>query len=222
MHTRRLMVGLVWLALVHAGRARGEAMGTPPAVPAPGAIVVASAADPGLAQGSRNVLELDAAPFYSLIWGHAPGVWLGLGLAPRGGGLGARVIGSYQAGRDVMLEGGSTTLLRSLIGATATYDLQRTHVWGSGDLGLAGSFTHGQGSGYQVNRGSSSTNLGGLAGLRAGLRVGRFRLGADARLVRLAHAETVMIQTSSPGVGDRAVLSPWDVQLGVGLGFRFE
>jgi hypothetical protein len=32
----------------------------------------------------------------------------------------------------------------------------------------------------------------------------------------------VKIQSSSPGVNDSATLSPWDLQLGVGLGWMFE
>jgi hypothetical protein len=45
---------------------------------------------------------------------------------------------------------------------------------------------------------------------------------SNARLLRLVHAETVKIQSSSPGVADSAALNVWDVQLGVGLGVRFE
>jgi hypothetical protein len=40
--------------------------------------------------------------------------------------------------------------------------------------------------------------------------------------LRLAHAETVKVQSTSPGVADSATLNGWDLQIGVGLGVRFE
>jgi hypothetical protein len=44
----------------------------------------------------------------------------------------------------------------------------------------------------------------------------------NARGLRLIHGETVKVQSTSPGVADSAALSAWDMQLGLGLGFRFE
>jgi len=174
------------------------------------------------AQKPSHVLELDGAAFYSPLWGHAPGAWLGVGRTPRDGGVGVRVLGAYQSARDVAMEGGTNQVLRFLIGAALTYHLQRTHVFASGEVGLVGTLTRAQGTGYETNRADSITNFGGVADVRAGLRLGRFRLWSDARLVRLVHAENVKIQSSSPGVADSAALNAWDLQLGVGLGVRFE
>ncbi|HEX7598512.1 MAG TPA: hypothetical protein VF518_09875 [Polyangia bacterium] len=169
-----------------------------------------------------NVIELDGAPFYSPIWGHALGAWLGLGRTPRNGGVGARVLAAYQSGRNLAIEGGTNQVLRFLVGAALTYHLQRRHVFASGDVGLVGTLTRAQGAGYATNSADTTANFGGVADLRGGLRLGRYRLWVNARLLRLVYAENVKIQSSSPGLGNSASLSPWDAQLGAGVGFRFE
>lgn len=183
------------------------------ASPAP---VLTRAKQPG------HVIELDGAAFYSPLWGHAPGAWLGVGRTPRNGGVGARVFGAYQSARDLMLEGGTNQVLRFMVGAAVTYQLQRTHVFASGDLGLVGTLTRAQGTGYEPNQSGSAANFGGVADIRGGFRLGRARLWLNTRLLRLVHSETVKVQSTSPGVADSAILTAWDVQLGVGLGFRFE
>ena len=169
-----------------------------------------------------HIIELEGSAFYSPLWGHAPGALLGVSRTPLGGGVGVRVLGAYQSARDVALEGGTNQVLRFLVGAALTYQVQRTHVFASGDIGLVGTFTRAQGTGYEPNQAASTTNFGGLADLRGGLRLGRFSLWLNARGLRLVHAETVKVQSSSPGVADRATLNAWDLQIGVGLGVRFE
>jgi hypothetical protein len=171
---------------------------------------------------SSHVIEVEAAAFYSLLWGHAPGAWLGVTRAPGGSGIGVRALAAYQSARDIVLEGGANQMLRLLIGAAVTYRLQRTHVFASGDVGLVGTLTRAQGTGYEPNRAQSTTNFGGLAGLRGGLRLGRARLWLETRMLRLARAETVKVQSTSPGIADSSRLGAWDVQLGVGLGLNFE
>lgn len=174
------------------------------------------------AKKPSHVFELDGSAFYSPLWGHAPGAWLDASRMPRDGGLGVRVLGAYQSARDVALEGGTNQVLRFLVGAALTYQLQRKHVFASGDVGLVGTFTRAQGTGYQPNQANSTTNFGGLADLRGGLRLGRFSLWLNARGLRLVHAETVKVQSTSPGIADSATLNAWDLQIGVGLGVRFE
>jgi len=174
------------------------------------------------AKGPSHVFELDGAAFYSPLWGHAPGAWLGVGRTPRDGGVGVRLLGAYQSARDVALEGGTNHVLRFLVGAALTYQLERTHVFAAGDVGLLGTLTRAQGTGYEPNQVASAANFGGVADLRGGLRLGRFSLWLNARGLRLVQAETVKIKSTSPGVADSATLSAWDVQLGVGLGVRFE
>jgi len=183
------------------------------AVPAP---VLAPAHKPS------HVVELDGAAFYSTVWGHAPGAWLGVGRTPREGGVGVRLAGAYQSGRDLALEGGTNQVLCFIVSAALTYHVQRKHVFASGDVGLAGTFTRAQGSGYEPNQTGWAANVGGAADLRGGFRLGRARLWLNARGLRLAHAETVKIKSTSPGVADSATLSAWDVQIGLGLGYRFE
>jgi len=169
---------------------------------------------------TSHVVEMEGSAFYSPLWGHAMGGSLGVGRTPRDGGVGVRVLGAYQSARDVSLEGGTNQVLRFLVGAALTYQVQRTHVFASGDVGLVGTLTRAQGTGYEPNQAASTTNFGGLADLRGGLRLGRFSLWANARGLRLAHAETVKVQSTSPGVADSATLNGWDLQLGVGLGVR--
>jgi hypothetical protein len=171
---------------------------------------------------SSHVFELDGAAFYSPLWGHAPGAWLDVGRTPRDGGLGVRLLGAYQSARNVALEGGTNQVLRLLVGAALTYQVQRTHLFASGDVGLVGTLTRAQGTGYEPSRAASTTNFGGVADLRGGVRLGRFSLWLNARGLRLIHAETVKVQSTSPGVADSATLGAGDVQLGVGLGLRFE
>jgi hypothetical protein len=174
------------------------------------------------AKKPSHVIEVEGAAFYSPLWGHGLGASLGVGRMPLGGGIGVRLLGAYQSARDVALEGGTNQVLRFLVGAALTYQLQRTHVFASGDVGLAGTFTRAQGTGYEPNQSNSTMNLGGLADLRGGLRLGRFGLWLNARGLRLVHPETVKVQSTSPGVADSATLNAWDLQIGVGLGFRYE
>jgi hypothetical protein len=171
---------------------------------------------------SSHVTEVNVAPFYSLFWGHALGAWLDVARTRRDGGLGVRALAAYQSAREVALEGGTNQVLRFLVGATLTYQLQGRRLFTSGDVGVIGSFTRARGSGYEKNGADAATNVGGLADLRGGLRLGRFLLSLHTRLVRLVSAENVKIQSTSPGVNDSSVLSAWDLQVGAGLGFRFE
>lgn len=131
-------------------------------------------------------------------------------------------MGGYQSARDVALDGGTNQLLRILVGAALAYDLHWRRVFAASDLGLIGTLTRAEGSGYADNRTVAAMNIGGLVDVRAGLGFGRVYISTNARVLRLLHDETIRIQSTSPGVGDSAVLTAWDLQLGVGLGVRFE
>ena len=165
---------------------------------------------------------MDGGIFYSPTWGHAPGASVGAGRTPRDGGAGVRLLGAYQSAHDVLLEGGTNEVQRFIAGAAVTYQLERRRFFAAGDAGLVGTLTRAQGAGYAANRAATAANIGAVAELRGGLRWGRARLWANARVLRLVHEETVKIQSSSPGVADSATLSAWDAQLGVGVGFLFE
>lgn len=198
--------------------------GATPSLPtdAPVLTIAQRAPAPAPEVKSRHVVEMDVGSFYSPAWGHAAGAWFGVGRAPRDGGFGARVLGAYQAARDVALDGGSNQIQRYFVGAALTYHVQRSHVFASGDVGLIGSFTRAQGSGYAVNDTQSVTNFGGVVDGRGGFHWGRTRLWLNARALRMAHEEIVKVHSTSPGVGDSETLNPWDVQFGAGVGFRFE
>lgn len=186
-------------------------------------LTVAKSAPPSRpAAKPAHVLEVDAEAFYSPLWGHAFGGWLRAGRTPRAGGFGVRAMGGYQSARDVALDGGTNQLLRILVGAALAYDLHWRRVFAASDLGLIGTLTRAEGSGYADNRTVAAMNIGGLVDVRAGLGFGRVYISTNARLLRLLHDETIRIQSTSPGVGDSAVLTAWDLQLGVGLGVRFE
>lgn len=169
-----------------------------------------------------HVIEVDGAAFYSPVWGHGPGASLDVSRRPWRGHVGARALLAYQSARDVALEGGTNQISRFLVGATVTYQLHSKRLFAAGDVGLAGTLTLARGSGYDPNETGSAANFGGIAELRGGLHLGRFTAWVNARGLRLLHGETVKIQSTSPGVADSAGLGPWDVQLGLGLGFRFE
>ena len=173
------------------------------------------------AKKPRPLIELEGGAFYSPLWGHSPGAWLGIARTPRDGGVGMRLLGAYQSARDVALEGGTNQVMRFLVGAALTYQREWWHVFAAGDAGLVGTLTRAQGSGYDSNQTGSIVNFGGVAELRGGVRLGRARLWLNARGLRLVHAEIVKVRSTSPGVADNAALNAWDVQLGVGLGFRF-
>ena len=185
----------------------------------PPAVLAAAARPPNRA---THVVEVDGSAFYSTAWGHAPGAWLGVGGLPRAGHFGVRLQGGYQSARDVALEAGTNQIHRFLLGASITYQRERARLFGAVDTGLVGAFTRAQGAGYEINRAASTMNFGGLVELRGGVRLGRARVWAGARGLRLAFDENVKIRSSSPGVNDSATLSPWDLQVAVGLGWAFE
>lgn len=189
---------------------------------APAATLARPAPVRAAAPRASHVLDLDGGAFYSLTWGHAPGAWLSLGRIKARSGLGLRAFGAYQSARDITLEGGTNQIMRLLGGVTATYQDQWRALFTSGDLGLVGTLTRAEGSGYATDRSASNTNLGAVADLRGGLALGRVRLFASVRLLGLARSEAVKIQSTSPGIADTARFSRWDAQIGVGLGFRFE
>lgn len=174
------------------------------------------------AKKPSHIVELGGAGFYSSLWGHAFGASLDVSRTPRKGGLGARALVAYQSARDATLEGGTNQISRILVGAALAYQVQHRPLFAAGDIGLVGTLTLARGSGYEPNQTASAANFGGSADVRAGLRLGRFSLWLNARGVRLLHGETVKVQSTSPGVADSVGLSAWDVQLGLGLGFRFE
>jgi hypothetical protein len=174
------------------------------------------------AKKPSHIIEVDGAAFYSPVWGHGPGASLDVSRRPWRGHVGARALLAYQSARDVALEGGTNQILRLLVGATVTYQLPSKRWFAAGDVGLAGTLTLARGAGYEPNETASAANFGGIAELRGGLRLGRFSVWLNARGLRLIHGETVKVQSPSPGVADSAALSAWDMQLGLGLGFRFE
>ena len=218
--TRVALVIAVW-----SGELPAQTSGAPSlsvAVPVPALTVAPPAPVPVPAQKSPTVFELDAAAFYSPLWGQAPGAWLGFGRTPRDGGFGVRVLGAYQSASTLAIEGGTNQVRRFLVGAALTYHLQLPRAFASGDGGLVGTLTHAQGAGYDTNRADDTTNFGGVVDLRAGLRFGRFRLWWNARVLRLVHAETMKVQSITPSVANSVALNAWDAQVGMGLGFRFE
>jgi hypothetical protein len=174
------------------------------------------------AKRPSHLVEVNGAAFYSPVWGHGLGASLDVSRRPWRGHVGARALLAYQSARDVVLEGGTNQILRMLVGATLTYQRQSKRWFAAGDLGLAGTLTLARGSGYEPSETAGATNFGGIAELRGGLRFGRLSVWLNARGLRLVHDETVKVQSTSPGVADSATLNAWDVQLGLGLGYRFE
>lgn len=178
--------------------------------------------EPAPARVWEHALALDVSAFYSSLWGHAPGVWLALGRTPRGGGLGFRVLAAYQSARDLALAGGRNHLRRLLAGVAPTFEMQRESLFASADLGLLLGTTRAEGSGYTMTESARTWNLGGVGDLRGGVQFGPLRLWLNARLLRLFHQETVTIASDNGQSTATCRLNPWDVQLGIGMGVRFE
>lgn len=184
--------------------------------------VAAPAPAPAQTKISKHAVELDGAVFYSPLWGHAPGIWLGVGRTPRAGGLGFRVLGAYQSARDLALASGRNQLSRAYAGAAPTLHVQRESLFASAEVGLVVTLTRAQGDGYTSDERASTWNLGALADVRGGAQLGRFRVWLNARLLRLFHQETITIASSGLEHDDTSRLNAWDTQLGIGMGARFE
>jgi hypothetical protein len=173
------------------------------------------------ARPKTHALEIDGALFYAALWGHAPGAWVGVGRTPHEGGLGFRTFGAYQSAEEVSLAGGQNRLRRLWAGAGPTLHLQEESLFASTDVGLLASFTRAKGDGYADNQSAHTWNLGALADVRAGLQLETIRVWLGVRLLRLFHEESIAI-ASSPGKTDASSLNAWDLQVGVGIGSRFE
>jgi hypothetical protein len=177
---------------------------------------------PAPARVSDHAVELDAAVFYSPFWGHAPGVWFALGRTPRLGGLGFRVFGSYQSAQDLAIAGGKNHFARLLAGAAPTLHVQGERVFASADVGLVITFTRAMGDGYQPVEDTHTWNLGVVGDVRGGVFLGRLRFWVHTRLLRLFHQERITIASNSTESADSRTLKTWDVQVGIGVGARFE
>jgi hypothetical protein len=189
---------------------------------APILTVTPPAASPAPADLSSHVFELDGAVFYSPVWGHAPGIGLGLDRTPRRGGLGFRVFGAYQAAQDLALAGGKNHFARLLVGAAPTLHAQGDTVFASADVGLVVTFTRAMGDGYEIREDTHTWNLGAVGDIRGGVHLGRWRFWMDARLLRLFHQETITIASHDLENADSRTLETWDLLLGIGMGARFE
>jgi hypothetical protein len=187
---------------------------------APMLTVAAPATEPELpeTEESEHVFELDGAVFFSALWGRTPGGWLAVGLTPYDGGLGFRVFSAIQSAQDVSLAEGQNHLLRVMAGAAPTFHLQGEKLFASADLGLLVTFTRAKGGGYTSNQSAHAWNLGAVGDVRGGVQSGRWRVWMNTRLLGLFHRETIALN----GDGATASLKSWDLQLGVGVGFRFE
>jgi hypothetical protein len=117
---------------------------------------------------------------------------------------------------------GDSPYERTLLGAAMVLRWGRRWLFLSTDGGLAGAYTRAHGDGYSQNQSASGLNMGLAADGRVGLRLGSYRIWADARLYRWLAKETVRVDPLLAGTPTTSTLPTWDAHLGLGVGVVFD
>jgi hypothetical protein len=137
--------------------------------------------------------------------------------AERGFGWKASV--GLVAPRDVWISNGVTHWMRTTVaaGLHARYALGTPFV--GADLGLALAYTAAWGTGYAVNRSEQTMSWGPVAGVRAGVPWGQFRLWTDLRVWKWFPGESVQIDSNASDNSTSVVLPSWEGQWSLGLSY---
>jgi hypothetical protein len=174
------------------------------------------------AKKSVMVSELGIASFYSTVGGWVPGVGVEFAWHRRDDWWGLRTWGAYQSGKSLRVDIGDSSYERTLLGTTMVLRWERPRFFLSSDGGLAGARTPAHGDGYSQNQSASGLNIGLAADGRVGLRLGSYRIWADARLYRWLAKETVRVDPLLAGTSTMSTLPTWDAHLGLGAGVVFD
>ena len=174
------------------------------------------------AKKSAMVSELGIAGLYSTVGGWVPGAGVELGWLRREGWWGLRAWGAYQSAKSLRVDIGDSPYDRMLLGAAMVLRWERRWLLLSSDWGLAGAYTRVHGDGYSQNQSASGLNIGLAADGRVGLRLGSYRIWADARLYRWLGKETVRVDPLVAGTSTTSRLPTWDAHLGLGVGIVFD
>lgn len=134
-------------------------------------------------------------------------------------GLGWQTRIGFLSPREVWVGNGSTRWMR----ATASGTLHARHAsrttFLAADLGLAIAYTSSWGTGYAENRNDRSINWGPIAGARAGIPWGRFRLWSDLRVCKWLYNDSVQIDSTSSSNSTNAALPAWEAQWSLGVSY---
>jgi hypothetical protein len=171
---------------------------------------------------SAMVSELGIAGLYSTVGGWVPGAGVEFGWLRRDGWWGLRAWGAYQSAKSLRVDIGDSPYERMLLGAAMVLRWERPWLFLSSDWGMAGAYTRAHGDGYSQNQSASGLNIGLAADGRVGLRLGSYRIWADARLYRWLAKETVRVDPLVAGTSSTSTLPTWDAHLGVGAGVVFD
>jgi len=174
------------------------------------------------AKKSAMVSELGIAGLYSTVGGWVPGAGVEFGWLRSDAWWGLRAWGAYQSAKSLRVDIGDSPYERMLLGAALVLRRERRWLFLSSDWGLAGAYTHAHGDGYSQNQSASGLNIGLAADGRVGLRLGCYRLWADARLYRWLAKETIRVDPLVAGTSTASALPTWDAHLGLGVGVVFD
>ena len=174
------------------------------------------------AKKSAMVSELGMTGLYSTVGGWVPGAGVEFGWLRRNGWWGLRASGAYQSAKSLRVDIGDSPYDRMLLGAAMVLCWERRLLFLSSDGGLAGAYTRAHGDGYSQNQSASGLNIGLAADGRVGLRLGSYRIWAEARLYRWLAKETVRVDPLVAGTSTASTLPTWDAHLGLGVGVVFD
>jgi hypothetical protein len=134
-------------------------------------------------------------------------------------GLGWKASLGLAAPRDLWISNGVTHWMRTTVavGLHARHTTRR--LWFAADLGLALAYTTAWGTGYAVNRSDRSVSWGPVAGARAGIPWGRFRLWTELRVWRWFPGERVQIDSGASDNSTSAILPSWEGQWSLGVSY---
>lgn len=134
-------------------------------------------------------------------------------------GLGWQSNLGLSAPREVWVRNGVTRWMR----ATAAVALHARHSWRrplvAADLGLAIAYTAAWGTSYAENRRDQSFTWGPVAGARAGIPWGRFRLWTDLRVWRWFPSESVQVDSTASDSSTSVALASWEGQWSLGVSY---
>jgi hypothetical protein len=120
------------------------------------------------------------------------------------------------APRDIWIGNGVTRWMRATASLALHAGRESRRLLVAADLGLAFAYTAAWGTGYAENRSDRSFTWGPVAGARAGIPWGRFRLWTDLRAWRWVQPESVAIDSAASANITSAILPSWEAQWSLG------
>ena len=163
--------------------------------------------------------QIGAGLLAAIHGGIAPGVRLDFIRLRGDRGLGWQASLVLPAAREVAVGGGVTHWTRMAAEVALKGSLAGKSFFLSADGGLAGAYTHAWGQGYAWNQNDESFTYGLVAGVRAGIPWGSFRIWTDLRAVQWLRTQSVQIDSDLGGPLTNVSLPTWDAQWALGLSY---